>query len=237
MKYVKLSKRLKSIANYVQPGANIIDVGTDHGFIPAYLAQNDLAKYVAATDLREGPLKRALDTAKEHDVQNKIEFILTDGLCGIDGKDFDTIIIAGMGSETICSILKEATWIKDVKPRIILQPQSKIDLLSVWLHKSGFCIVDASLVSEDGKIYLILLVGVTGETQSVSYAQACVDRKLFEKHDPLLPEYLNQLIHKTEQALRGMKLAQNRDDTGVLQYEQSLKDFYQMKGETDTWQL
>lgn len=236
MKYVKLSKRLKSIANYVQQGAKIIDVGTDHGFIPAYLAQNHLANFIVATDLRNGPLKRALDTAKEHGVQEKIEFILTDGLHGIDGKDIDTVIIAGMGGETIYSILEEAPWIKDVKPRIILQPQSKIDILSIWLHKSGFCIADASLVSEDGKIYLIMLVGVTDQKQFVSYAEACIDRKLLEKHDPLLPEYLNQLIHKTEQALRGMKLAKAiDDDTEVIQLEQALKDFYQMKGETDIW--
>ena len=56
MKHLILSKRLKAAAEYIEQGAAVADIGTDHGYIPVYLAQNNIAGRIIAADIREGPL-------------------------------------------------------------------------------------------------------------------------------------------------------------------------------------
>lgn len=236
MKQIKLSKRLETIAQYVKQDTDVIDVGTDHGYIPAYLAQNKIAKRIIATDLRTAPLKRAQLSAEEYAVQDQIEFILTDGLCGIDIKGIDTVIIAGMGGETIIKILENAPCVRKENIRFILQPQSKISELSFWLSQFNFEIIDETLVSEDGKIYLVMLVGTGRSKEVLTLAESNADRLLMEKRDPLLPAYLDSLIRKTERAIFGMEQAENENSSPEIEkLKTALFDYIQMKGETETW--
>ena len=42
-----LSKRLKAVASLVKKGSSVADVGTDHGYIPVYLIENDRMASIA----------------------------------------------------------------------------------------------------------------------------------------------------------------------------------------------
>ncbi|NLT13462.1 MAG: SAM-dependent methyltransferase, partial [Clostridiales bacterium] len=123
MKYLELSKRLQAIAAYVKQGSAVADIGTDHGYIPVYLAQHNIARRIIAADIRKRPLARAQLSSVEYGVDDRIEFRLTDGLDGLQEAGLDTIIIAGMGGETIAGILERAPWVLTENVRIILQPQ------------------------------------------------------------------------------------------------------------------
>ena len=59
-----LSKRLQKIADYVQPDNRVADVGTDHGYIPVWLVRSGVCESVIASDIRNEPLKRAMENAK-----------------------------------------------------------------------------------------------------------------------------------------------------------------------------
>ena len=89
--------RLHAIATQVPLGAKLADVGTDHGYLPVWLLVHGRIDKAVAADLREGPLGRARETARQHRQEGKISFRLCDGLTGIAADEADTVIIAGMG--------------------------------------------------------------------------------------------------------------------------------------------
>ena len=76
----ELSKRLQTIASFVRPGSRIADVGTDHGFLPIYLIEQEIASHGIAMDVRKGPLSRAQEHIAEAGLEEKIETRLGNGL-------------------------------------------------------------------------------------------------------------------------------------------------------------
>lgn len=200
MDYLKLSPRLAAVYGMAKDGMNIIDVGTDHGYIPIKLALDGTKKSIIATDLRPAPLDSARRDAMHYGVEDKICFKLCDGLDFNCAEDSDTVIIAGMGGLTIINILSKAQWTKN-GALLILQPQSKIDDLCQWLYDNGYNICSAHLEEDAGRIYIIL--SVRPGPSCLKYAE---DQLLIQR-DPLLLSWLDDRIGKTQKALYGMKLS------------------------------
>ena len=63
---MELSKRLASVVSLVREGALVADVGTDHGYVPIYLAQTGVSRHIIAMDVNPGPLMRASEHIGEH---------------------------------------------------------------------------------------------------------------------------------------------------------------------------
>ena len=159
----KLPPRLMKIAGYIDSGAAVADVGTDHGLLPAYLAQNGSARSVTATDISAGSLRSALRAAEKYGVADKITFFVADGLAGVSDDEIDTIVAAGVGGETIIHILESAPWTRKPGTKLILQPQTKIDKLCLWLRENGYAVRDVALTRDKGRTYSIVLA--EGRTQ------------------------------------------------------------------------
>jgi len=158
MKLIKLSARLKAIVDFVDKYATVADIGTDHGHVPVYLAQTGLVKRVIASDISAASLDAARRAAMEYNVPELITFLVSSGLDGVTPTDVDTIIIAGLGSETIIQILEDAPWTKYSRVKLILQPQSKIDMLFRYLYDNGYEIMQTVTVLDNGRQYTILLI-------------------------------------------------------------------------------
>ena len=156
---LKLSNRLKALTEYISAGATVADIGTDHGFLPVYLAQTGLARVIIASDISTGSLNAALLTAGRFGVTDKIKFIVTPGLDGISQTDADTIVIAGMGGETILDILSNAPWTGCSGVKLILQPQSKIDVLFRFLYDNEYKVRETKSVKDKGRYYTVALLG------------------------------------------------------------------------------
>jgi len=159
MKHIKLSKRLQAIADMIKYDAAVADIGTDHGYLPVFLAQTGRVKRIIASDVSKASLSTARRSAMEYNITEEITFRVVPGLDGITRADVDTVVIAGLGGETVVSILESAPWTKSHDVTLILQPQTKIALLCKFLYDNGYEIIQTKSVLEKRKHYTIILAG------------------------------------------------------------------------------
>ena len=199
-----MSNRLERIASLVHNGVGVADVGTDHAYLPVLLLKRGYTGHIIATDINEGPIAKARANLSEHGLENKVELIRCDGLDGCSPDRIDTIIIAGMGGDTITGILDRAEWCSRPDIKLILQPVTKCEILRYWLINNGFAITDELLTEENGVLYQILRAE-PGEAHGHTDAElftGCFD--LIE-HDPLSFKLLDSLIKRFSSAVLGLE--------------------------------
>ena len=155
-KNIKLSERLMTIAGFIEKGAKVADIGTGDGHLPVYLMQNGLASHAIASDKSAASIDTVLRTANKYGVADKIVFTASPGLSGIDEEAVDTIVIAGMGGETISKILDDAPWTKRRGIKLILQPQTKTEKLCSWLRENGYSIPETAQAQDKGRAYTVI---------------------------------------------------------------------------------
>ena len=236
MRPIELTPRLLSVAHLVPLGARLADVGTDHAYLPAYLLQQGIIDAALATDLRPGPLERARQTAERCGLMDRISFRLCDGLSGIAPEETDTVVIAGMGGETIAAILAAAPWLRRGACRLILQPMSAQDDLRRWLNENGFQIIQEVLSREGDKLYLALLAAA-GEDSPMTPAELWAGRQCPDMESPLRGAYLSGLLEKAARALKGLRCSSREADQRRLkELEEIYRGLIIMKEEWDKWQ-
>lgn len=203
----QLSERLQYIASMVDYGARPADIGTDHGYIPVWLIKNRIVSNAIATDVHEGPLQRAEQTAARYQCADQIEFRLCDGLAGIQQEEVDTVIIAGMGGELIAKILSTKPWAHPDRIRYILQPMSTAEKLRTFLAENGYCIHRERIAKEEMRFYPVL--DVTAGTMSLSGAEFAVGRQEPDFYDQNRKAYLQEYRRKLRLALQQMRTSSN----------------------------
>ena len=223
---IPLSNRLLACCNYVNRGDRVADVGCDHGYLGIYLLTNGIASSVIEADVAEGPLQSAMRNAIKFGTRNKMSFYLSDGLKNIP-RDFDTLVCAGMGADTIMSIIAHAynDWLADSKYRLILQCQSKRPELRQWLYDKGFRI-NRETLARDGKFVYSIMEVVFDPGHALSPAECYISPALLEDNHPLLPEYYQRVKHGVELTIMGMKRA---NDGQLPIYETILSDLTAME--------
>ena len=219
-----LSTRLLACAGFVQPGDRVADIGCDHGYLSIHLLQNGIASSVIASDVNEGPLQSAVRNAGKYGVKEKISFYLSDGVRNIP-RDFDCMICAGMGADTIMSIIHAAPWLKEGNYRLILQCQSKRPELRQWLYDEGFRI-NRETLAKDGKFVYSIMEVIFDPGHSITPAESYITPQLLEDNHPLLPEYYQRVKNGVEMTIFGLKRA-NDDQLPI--YETILSDLIAME--------
>ena len=215
---MKLPPRLQAIADWIEPGARLADIGTDHGLLPVYCVLNGAVSRVFACDINESPLRAARRNAAACGAEEQISFVLSPGLEGLEEGSADTIAVAGMGGETIVGILSRTEWIRREDVTLLLQPQSKIAELQAWLRDNGFAADRARLVKDGGRIYLILRVLWNGSRMP--------EDPFFLgllAGDALRGPYAAQLLRKTEKQLLAF-----RDGRGDPEEKRKLAEMCRM---------
>lgn len=198
MRPIDLTPRLKTIASLIPAGARVADVGADHGRLPVWLLEQGSVETAIATDIAAGPLEAARRTAQRHKLTHRLSLRQGDGLAPVSPGEVDTVVIAGMGGETIAAILAAAPWTREGK-RLILQPMTSAHDLRRWLTENGYFIQRETLV-EDGKLYVIL-EAAGGRDVPMTPAELLVGRQWEGMASPLRSKYLQQAINRTQKAL------------------------------------
>lgn len=152
---INISERLKCVAGLVNKGARVVDIGTDHAYLPIYLVQNGISNKVYACDVRKEPLRRAKLHIDEYGLSDKITTQLCDGLKGINKGDVDTVTICGMGGKLMKNILKAGIDKLGDNTQLVLSAQSELRDFRKYLLETGIDIKSEHMLLEDGKYYFI----------------------------------------------------------------------------------
>ena len=62
---IVLTQRLRTAAELVRQNRKTVDVGTDHGYLPAFLVMGGITDNVTAADIGRGPLDNAEKTIEK----------------------------------------------------------------------------------------------------------------------------------------------------------------------------
>ena len=191
---IKISKRLLKVAEMVRYSA-VVDVGTDHGLLPIYMARQGMISRALATDVNSGPLARAAENIAAAGLGGHVETQLCDGLDGVNSLEYETCIITGMGGNLIINILQRNLEIAHGFKQIIASPQRDVADVRGFLHQNGFCINDEELIEEKGKFYNILDIS-SGNEASYDGKGYVFGKILLEKRSDVMKEFVKLEIEK-----------------------------------------
>ncbi|MCK8815949.1 class I SAM-dependent methyltransferase [Natroniella sulfidigena] len=224
---MKLSPRLAAIVRMIDLPTKVADVGTDHAYIPIYLAQNTSCSTIIASDAKENPYQFAIENVKQMGLADRIDVRLGSGLSVLNEGEVETVIIAGMGSQTMQDIITADYELAQNLERIILQPMAGAASLRKWLVKNNFKIIDESLV-KDERIYQIIVVE-PGSMELNDQFLLELGPILIQKREELWEEYTTELINKWNR-IKNEIIENNPEHAKVAELNEKIKKIKEIKG-------
>ncbi len=211
MRSIHLDGRLSAAAQLVRPGGVLADVGTDHGYLPAYLVQSGRILRAVASDVKEGPLQSARETVERCGLQERVELILSDGLANVPVEQVTDICIAGMGGELICRIIGDCPALQDPAKRLILQPMTNAGTVRRYLYENGFQILEERAVIDGPYTYCVLLACFTGTPQKIDDLVEWVG-KMPMNLDGDSREYILRQQQRADQIAQGLRRSKDKGE-------------------------
>ena len=219
-----MNLRLRTLAQMVDQGARVADIGTDHAYLPIQLVKEGKVDYAIASDVAAGPLENAEKDIIAAGLKNKIETRLGSGLETISAKDrIDTVIIAGMGGKLMTNILNEA-WSRNFHfATLILEPNVGEPGVREWLSAHKYQIINEKIIAEAGHIYELI------KAQELENTISLTDRQMFfgpeilkEKNQVFYQKWRDQLAYH-QRLLTNLNKAQEKDGAHIKQIEYEIK--------------
>ncbi len=211
---IKLDARLSAVASLVRRNSRVADIGTDHGYLLAWLIENGISVGGIAADINKGPLENARRTVIESGISDKVELILSDGLKNIPEGSCDDIVIAGMGGNLIADILSCCPWIYDKNLHIVAQPMSHGEVLREFYVKNGFEILEEKTATDGKRLYCVISAVYTGvkAERDISYIYI---GKLIENKDDTSRKYIEKILAALEKKHSALMNAGKEDENNL----------------------
>lgn len=219
-----MNLRLNTLAQMVEPGSRVADIGTDHAYLPIELVKNKQINYAIASDIAKGPLQNAKDDIAEAGLQGKIETRLGPGLSTVNhNDDIDTVVIAGMGGKLITDILDDA-WNKHFCFKtLILEPNIGEPGVRKWLMGHKYQIVTEKLIVESGHTYELIKARAVKKRINLSEKKILFGPYILkEKNSIFYQKWENQLAYH-KKLLLDLNKAKKKDLQHINQVKQEIK--------------
>lgn len=156
VKDYQLSKRLLLVADWIKPKSIVADIGTDHAYLPIYLALHQICSKVIALDVRKKPLERAKENISQFNVSDKVDIRLSDGMDKLLPMEADVVTICGMGGKLIMDILERGREKIDSTTQLLLSPQSELRLFRIFLYENGIQVLREDMIWEEHQFYVLM---------------------------------------------------------------------------------
>ena len=213
---IPLSDRLLCCAGFISGGIRVADIGCDHGYLGIYLLKNGLASSIIASDVNEAPLQSAMRNADKFGVRDRMTFYLSDGVRNIP-RDFDALVCAGMGGDTMIHILESAPWLRKECYTLVLQCQSKTPMLRKYLSDNGWNIAQESIVRDGKFLYSVMCIRYQPDAPRLTAGQCYITPAMVRAAQPELQEYYSRIAE-------GLRLAVvHQNDTEKKQILEELE--------------
>ncbi|MBY0756091.1 class I SAM-dependent methyltransferase [Clostridium sardiniense] len=199
---MELSKRLSLIVDHIEECDTLVDVGTDHGYIPIYAVKNGICKNAIASDINKDPLDKAKLNSIFEGVDENIDTRLGGGLETIKLGEAQVAIIAGMGGNLIRDILEaDKDKVKELE-FMVLQPAQNPEVLREYLYTNGYEVIAEDLCIDEDKYYELFKVKAkVGEETELDPIYYEISPKLLRDRHPLMGEYIEAKKEKYEKIL------------------------------------
>ena len=213
-KRISLDPRLTLIAEMAGSCGCCADIGSDHGRLGAFMLQNAYCERVVFTDISAPSLEKAKRLTALLGLSDRADFCVGDGARALNRR-VDVAVIAGMGGETISSIIQNAQGHLD-GARLLLQPNVAAPQLRAALNRGGWRISREALARDGRRIYPII-EAVEG-CQALNEAELEVGPVLLREKPPLLRDYARFHIRIAEKALSGALRGGNAASISALEH-------------------
>ena len=151
-----MNLRIQKIADMIDKGVVLADIGTDHAFLPILAIKHKKVQKVYACDIAKGPLEIAKRNIQAENLDGQIETILSNGFDHVP-QDADVVVIAGMGYYTAKDILETAgeKRLRTCK-QLIVEVNRKPELLRKWISDHHYTIDQEELITERDFDYIAI---------------------------------------------------------------------------------
>ena len=207
---IALSDRLTMVSSLLGNANAIADVGCDHGYLPIYLLETGTYHRAIAMDVNEGPLRKARENIRLHNLSDRIDIRLSDGVSALKAGEADSISICGMGGNVMMHIFQMGEAIFKSTPVIVIQPQSEYTLLRKYLLENGYVFDDEDIVLEDGKYYFAWKLHYEPEVSDkmdtlYSDIKFCYSPTLCERGDKVYKAYLESYYASLTKSIQNIQ--------------------------------
>lgn len=224
----RLSQRLLHVAQHVPAGARLADIGSDHAYLPVYLAKKGFISYAIAGEVVKGPYQNATKIIEQENVQDVVHSRLADGLEAYSKEDrIDTITICGMGGPLMVSILSAAPEKLATHPLLILQPNVGADAVRGWLEQNCYQITQEEILSEAGHIYEIIVAEPVINVQKMSRDELFFGPFLMQRKEPAFVEKWTRELRREEKIFSALTTAKKENTVKYFEVKEKIK---QIKG-------
>ncbi|MCB2288797.1 class I SAM-dependent methyltransferase [Clostridium sp. CS001] len=193
---MELSIRLKAISGMIEECTSIVDVGTDHGYVPIYLVKNNVIKRAIASDINKGPVEKAKKNVISNNLHRQIICRLGSGLSTVAKGEVQVAIIAGMGGNLIRDILEADLEVVKQLEYMILQPVQNAEVLRAYLYNTGYDILDEEICSEDGKFYEIIKARYNTNPVTLDNIYYEISKILLDKKSQEMKNFIEYKLEK-----------------------------------------
>lgn len=222
---IQLDERLLAAEALAGRCVRVVDVGTNHGFLPVHMLQSGLCERALLCDVSADALERARRTVAQERVEDRAQLAVADGLSGVELRQGDVVTLCGMGARTIAHILA-----RNPGCPVVLQPNVEVRLLRRHLETIGMHIAREDVARAAGRYY-VLLRAEPGRGERMSDYEADIGPALLRDRPPLLRDYLTWRLGVTRRALDGMRVG--RDAEKLRQAQNDVDDVLRALKEVD----
>lgn len=217
-----INRRLKLVAEYVE-NRRLADIGSDHAYLPIYLAKNNKIDFAVAGEIVEGPHKVSIKNVQEENLVGVIDCRKAAGLDAIELSDnIEVITICGMGGKLIADILEKGKDKLANKPNLVLQPNVGENFVREKLQELGYEITAENIIEEDGHIYEII-VAKAGEMKLTEEEKVFGEYLLKEKNDLFIKKQkleLNKIKYILSQLQKAKKIQKDKVEELEKRYKE-----------------